>query len=157
MVVLVAILVIFLLLIGLVGCILPILPGQWIAYAALWVVRLAGLPMDSRYLIVGGIATLVVTILDNIVPAWGAKKCRCSRRGVWWCFFGSIAGVFFLPWGVVIGPFLGAFLGELSLGRDGNAALISGMGALIGFLFGIGLKMALCGLFAYWCIQALFK
>lgn len=157
MVILVAILVIFLLLIGLIGCVVPFLPGVWIAYAALWVVRLAGLPMDSQYLTIGGIAALIVTVLDNIVPVWGAKKCRCSRRGMWGCFIGSIVGAFFLPWGVLIGPFLGTILGELSLGRDCSAALISGIGALVGFLFGVVLKMVLCGLFAFWCIQALFK
>lgn len=155
MVVLAAILAGFLLLVGLIGCVVPFLPGVWIAYAALWVVCLAGQPMDAWHLSAGGIATLVVTALDTVVPAWGAKKFHCSRRGVWGCFFGSVVGASFLPWGVLVGPFLGTILGELSLGRDGNAALVSGIGALLGFLFGVVLKIALCCLFAFWSIRAL--
>lgn len=156
MVILSAILAGFLLIVGLIGCVVPFIPGVWIAYAALWVVRLVDRqPMDAWHLTVGGIAALVVTVLDTVVPAWGAKKFHCSRRGVWGCFFGSIVGAFFLPWGVLVGPFVGTILGELSLGRDGNAALVSGFGALLGFLFGVVLKIVLCCLFAFWCIRAL--
>lgn len=156
MVVFAAILVGFLLFVGLLGCVVPFIPGVWVAYAALWAVRLMGWPVDVRHLTAGGIAALVVTVLDAVVPAWGAKKFRCSRRGVWGCLAGSVVGAFFLPWGVLLGPFLGTILGELSLGRDGNAALVSGIGALLGFLFGVVIKVALCCLFSFWCFRALF-
>ncbi len=155
MTILAAILVGFLLLLGFVGCVVPFIPGVWIAYAALWVLWAMGWTVGTGLLVAGGIAAIVVTILDFVVPAWGAKRFHCSRRGQVGCVIGTIVGAFVLPWGIVLGPFLGALFGELTLGRSGHDALLSGVGALLGFLFGVLLKFVLCGVYAVWCVRVL--
>ena len=69
---------------------------------------------------------------------------------------GSIVGiVFFSPWGIIIGPFGGAFIGELLGDRSAREALKSGMGALIGFLVGTVFKVVVCGYFVWCFVKAL--
>ena len=102
-----------------------------------------------------GVLTVVVTALDYLVPIWGAKVCKSSRAGLRGSFVGTIAGLFFLPWGLLLGPFFGAMIGELTQKRPLDVAARSGLGALIGVLGGIFVKTVACvvmGLaFWFWC------
>lgn len=136
-----------LLAVGLVGCFMPIVPGPTIAYSSLFVALAIGdhsSPTVQR-LVVAGVVTAVVTLLDYIVPAWGAKKFHCSRGGTFGCFVGTIVGLFFLPFGILAGPFLGALAGELISGKELGSALFGSLGALVGLLTGVLLKVACCG------------
>lgn len=137
-------LAVILLILGVIGCVAPILPGPILAYAALFCL----IPTDDcpsmATFVVFGILTIVVTIADSVIPAIGAKKFDCSRWGTWGCFIGTIIGVFFFPVGLVAGPFLGAFVGELIAGKSAQAAVRGGIGALLGFLAGTFLKLAVC-------------
>lgn len=140
-----------LLAIGLVGCFLPVLPGPVVAYSSLFVAMQTGdhsSPTVSL-LVVAGLVTAVVTILDYVVPAWGAAKFHCSRGGTVGCFLGTLGGLFFLPFGVLVGPFLGALAGELIAGRRFGSSLCGAFGALAGFLTGVLLKVACCGFLGY--------
>ena len=122
--------------IGVVGCFLPVLPGPPIAYAALFLALARGdhsSPGVSAF-VVAGLVTAAVLVLDWIVPALGARKFNCSRVGMLGCFIGTIVGLFFLPIGVVAGPFIGA---------------LAGFGALLGYVCGVVLKVACCGFIAY--------
>ena len=85
-----------------------------------------------------------VTVADYIVPAIGAKKFNCSRWGTVGCFAGTIIGFFFVPIGILLGPFLGAFLGELIARKPVGAALKGGLGAFLGFLSGVFLNLLAC-------------
>ena len=98
---------------GAVGCFLPVVPGPPIAYAALLLALARGDHSSPgvSVLVVAGAVMVAVLALDWIVPSLGAKKFNCSRIGMLGCFVGTIAGMFFLPYGVVAGPFLGAFAG----------------------------------------------
>ena len=100
------------------------------------------------------IAAGVVIVLDYVVPALGAKKFDCSKWGVFGCMVGTIVGIFFAPFGIILGPFLGAVAGELVAGKALSAAMRGGIGALLGFLAGVVLKFAACALFAWWFVQA---
>ena len=133
-----------LLLIGFVGCVVPVLPGPIIGYCGL----LALIPTErcpsTLVLVTMGLVIAAVTVADYVVPAIGAKKFNCSRWGTIGCFVGTIVGLFFVPIGILLGPFLGAFLGELIAMKPIGAALKGGVGAFLGFLSGVFLKILAC-------------
>ena len=93
-------------------------------------------------------------VLDYFVPLLGAKYSGGSRWGERGCLAGTLVGLFFMPWGIILGPFLGAFIGELLGGRETKEALRSGLGSLVGFLLGTVVKCALCGYFLWKFVEA---
>ena len=133
-----------LLVIGFIGCVVPVLPGPIIGYFGL----LALVPTEkcpsTLVLVAMGLLVAAVTIADYVVPAIGARKFDCSRLGTVGCFVGTLVGLFFVPAGILLGPFLGAFLGELIARKPVGAALKGGFGAFLGFLSGVFLKILAC-------------
>lgn len=132
--------------VGVVGCVVPVLPGPLAAYAG--VLFLLGTPRapGGGTLAVLGLLAVGATVLDMVIPGWGAKRFRCSKWGVWGSVIGALVGVGFFPWGLLAGPFLGAVAGEMASGRRLGAAAWSGVGALVGFLCGVLLKLTVCGM-----------
>ena len=139
-----------LMLVAAVGCFVPVLPGPLIAYGALWVPFAFGCPVSVGRLAVGAAVVVAVVLVDYILPAVCAKKFSCSRWGVFGCLVGSIVGLFFLPFGIVVGPFVGTVAGELIAGKAIAASLKGGVGALLGFVACLAMKLAAVGLFAWW-------
>ena len=137
-------------LLGFIGCFLPVLPGPAIAYASLFVLFAFGCPLTTAQLALGGGVLVVVTLVDYILPSVCAKKFKCSGWGVFGCFVGSIVGLFFLPLGIILGPFIGTIAGELIAGKDLAASFRGGFGALLGFVLCLGLKLVAVGLYAWW-------
>lgn len=134
----------FLILTGFVGCFIPVLPGPPLSYGGLLLLQATRFgDFSTNVLITFGILTAVVTIIDYFVPIWGTKKFGGSKSGVTGATAGIIIGLFMGPVGIILGPFLGAIAGEMIAGRNSTEALKSGIGSLIGFLVGTGLKLAL--------------
>ena len=110
----VLIIISFLLVIGgLLGCVLPVLPGPPLAYMGL---LLAHVTDKVEFSVVQLVSWLVLVIvlqgLDYITPMLGSKYTGGSEYGNRGCIAGTILGLFFIPWGIVAGPFIGAVLGE---------------------------------------------
>lgn len=144
------------LIVGLIGCILPMLPGPPVAYAGLLLLHLTDKVQFSTTQLLLWLATVVIVqILDYFVPMLGSKYSGGSRWGTRGCLIGTLIGLFFMPWGIILGPFLGAFIGELLGGRETGQALKSGLGSLLGFLFGTVLKCVICGYFVWKFIEAM--
>jgi uncharacterized protein YqgC (DUF456 family) len=143
---------VILILIGLIGCIIPGIPGPPIAYVGLFIqIFKTENPFTTRFLIIWALVTVLVSILDYVVPAIGTKKFGGSKRGVWGSVIGLLIGIFFFPpIGLIIGPFLGAFLGELTGGKETQEALRAGFGSFIGLMAGVTLKLAVTGVMAYY-------
>lgn len=139
------------------GCFLPLLPGPPIAYFSLWLVHFTTQAhFTTGQLVLWGCLVVFVQIADYLTPVMGTRYSGGSRLGNWGCAIGTIAGLFlFAPWGILFGPFLGAFVGELMDGKQSIDALKAGFGAFIGFLLGVVLKVALCGYFIYCFIEGL--
>lgn len=138
--------------VGFLGCFLPILPGPPISFVALLLLEWTEKsPFDSDTLWTWGLITAGVTALDYVVPIYGTKKFGGTKRGVWGSTIGLVVGlIFFPPFGIIIGPFVGAFLGEMSTGKSTNeAALRSAFGSFIGFLVGTLLKLIASGWMAW--------
>ena len=144
------------LLLGIIGCIIPAIPGVPLAYGGLWLLQATDMVQFSwKFLIIWGIVTVVVTILDTVVPVWGTKKLGGSKMGVWGSTIGLIAGMFLGPWGIIIGPFIGAVIFELIDNKNAHEAIKAGFGAFIGLLTGTILKLICCGMMTYYFITAL--
>lgn len=130
-------------LIGIIGCLVPVLPGPPISFIGLILLHLSRFGnFSTTALITLGAIALAVTLLDFIVPVWGTKKFGGSKYGIRGATIGLVIGLFLGPLGLIIGPLLGAFVGELIFKDNINYALKAGFGSLLGFLTGIGLKLA---------------
>ena len=143
------------LLIGIIGCIVPGLPGTPIAYLGLWIAQATErVDFSWQFLLVWGIVMVVVSALDYIVPAWGTKHYGGTKYGVWGSTIGVFVGLFFGAAGVILGPLVGAVLGEMLSGKALSEALKAGWGSFVGILFGTVIKLICCGLMTVELIQA---
>ncbi len=146
-------------LVGLVGCLLPIIPGPPLSFLALIILSFARNwePFSTTFLIVMAGLTLLVTVLDYVVPFIGAKKYGASKLGVWCSMIGMLIGVFFFPpWGMLIGAFVGAIAGEVLSGKEGKRSLRAAWGVFLGNVLGVGLKLAFCGAILFFYIKEMF-
>ena len=103
------------LLAGLIGCIVPMLPGPPIAYMALVLLHFTDkVQFTITQLLLWLLLVIVIQVLDYFIPMFGVKRFGGTSWGNWGCIIGTFTGLFlFPPWGVIIGPFAGAFIGEL--------------------------------------------
>ena len=148
---------IVLLIIGILGCILPMIPGPPLNYVGLLLLHFTSkYQFSTKFLIVWLIITAVVYALDYVIPAWGTKKFGGSKAGVLGSVIGLFVGLFFFPpLGIIAGPFIGAIAGELLSGKDSAVALKSGFGSFIGFLLGTLLKLIVSGMMTWYFFKEL--
>ena len=132
-----------LIIIGLLGCIVPVIPGPPISYVGLILLQLTDKPpFEAQTLVIWLLITIAVTLLDYVVPVWGTRKYGGTKKGVWGSVIGLLVGLFFFPpLGIIIGPFIGAVLGEMIAGKQSNDALRAGFGSFVGLLAGTLLKL----------------
>jgi len=135
----------FILLLGIIGCFVPIVPGPPISYGALLVFHFfSSYSIDENTLWLMAFVVIAVTIFDLWVQIYGVKKFGGTKKAVNGSIIGLIIGIFFLPpFGIIIGPFLGAFIGaRMEEDSDVNKSLKIALGALAGFLVGTMLKLS---------------
>lgn len=146
------------LLIGLIGCILPVLPGPPLTYIGILFLHFTEKHhFSTQFLIIWAVIAIVVTILDNVIPIWGTKKYGGSKKAIWGSMIGLVIGLFiFPPFGIIIGPFMGAVIGELMEGKETKEAIKSGFGAFMGFLGGTLLKLISSGMMIFYFFKELF-
>ena len=156
---LIVIIGIILLIVGLIGCILPIVPGPLIAWLSLPLLLLTSdgyADFDKTWFIIITVLMIVVTIIDFLLPIWGNKLTGGTNAGKIGSALGLVIGLIFLgPFGIIIGPFLGALIGELTINNDFHFAIKSSFGTLIGFLLGTVLKITVVILTVYEFIDCL--
>ena len=145
---------------GLVGSVLPWLPGPIfiLAGAALWAIATDFQTLGiGRLLILTGLVALSAA-LSFLAGAVGARGGGGSRWGMVGATVGAIVGLFFGPLGMIVGCVVGAVLAELLRGADLRGSVRSGVGALIGFLAGLAadlvVSLTMIGLFLYWVWRA---
>lgn len=162
------------LLLGLIGCVVPVLPGVPLSYVGLlllhWTERVQ---FSWQFLVIWAVITIVIQVLDFVIPAWGTKKFGGSKWGAWGTTIGLLVGLFMGPLGIVAGPFVGAVVGELLYFNrhpqnnatssattptipqsNFNRALRAGFGSFLGFLTGTLLKCICCGvMIAYFVME----
>ena len=131
--------------IGLLGLVLPAVPGTPLIFLGL---LLAAWAEGFRYVGLWTIVVLtIIAVLTYGIDLWatmfGAKKFGASKRAIIGALIGAIVGLFLGLPGVLFGPFIGAVIGELSVRRDLQQATRAGIGATIGLVLGAALKLAM--------------
>ena len=145
--------------IGLLGTVIPILPGPPFTYIGLLFMHWSKYTeYTTDFLLLFLLLTIAVTIVDNVLPVWMTKKYGGSKYATRGSLAGLIIGmVFFPPWGIIIGSFLGAFIGELIYDKQNHAkALKVGFASFVAFLLGTGAKLTLSVIMLYYMIKPLF-
>ncbi len=102
-------------------------------------------------IVIFGIITLVITILDYLLPIWGAKVYKASKYGIWGSIIGMIIGIFFFPpWGMIAGILIGAVLGELIAGKESSQAFKIGVVTFIASIIMIIAKLIISGIMTFY-------
>lgn len=133
-----------LMLVGIVGSILPVIPGTPVSWIGLILLYLApSIPFNWPFIIITGVVAVFIYVMDYLIPAMGTKKFGGSKAGAWGTTIGLFVGIiFFPPFGILIGPFLGALLGELLFNKtEGPQALKAAFGSFMGFLASTFIKL----------------
>ncbi|MDD5015420.1 MAG: DUF456 domain-containing protein [Atribacterota bacterium] len=132
--------------IGIVGCIFPAIPGPPLSYAALILLQFAKEePVFSKsFLVRFAVFTIIVSLIDYFLPLLGAKLYGTSKYGIWGAIIGMMAGIiFFPPFGMILGIFIGAIIGELIAGKENSMALKAGLVTFIGSIIALFIRLSL--------------
>lgn len=159
--ILIDIIAIIVALIGIIGCIIPALPGPPLTYCSLLLLYLFDNPdyhITGKFLIIWIAIVIVVSILDYVVQPYFTKLTGGSQLAVRYSVAGMLAGmIFFPPFGIILGAFLGALIAELWVNKKPlGTSLAAAFGSFLGFLFGTGLKLAASVTMLYYTIRFIF-
>ena len=140
---------------GIVGSIVPGLPGPPLSWVGLLLIylshRMGGADMTTSFLLIWLGITIAVTILDYIIPSKVTKLAGGSKAGSTGAMIGMIIGIFLTPIGMIPCSLLGAFLAEMFQENKSAAdALKSALGCFLGFLIGTGMKLLASGMMFYY-------
>jgi uncharacterized protein YqgC (DUF456 family) len=147
------------LLAGLAGAVVPVLPGPPLSYVGLLLLQWSGHGgFSTGFLWLWAAITVAVTIGDYFLPALITRQFGGSRSATIGSILGLLAGLFFFPpIGLIIGPFLGAFAGELIHNRtNGAKALNVATGSFLAFILSIGTKLIVCAMMMFYAVMAMF-
>lgn len=146
----------FCVILGLFGSFLPVLPGLGISWVGLVFLYFTNaVPANYWVLGIALLITVIISVLDYVIPAKGTKRFGGSSYGIWGTNIGLIIGILApVPFGFIIGPFVGALIGELIYDfKDHNRALKAATGSFVGFLASSFMKFIVCvmylGLFVW--------
>jgi uncharacterized protein YqgC (DUF456 family) len=147
-----------LMLLGLAGSILPILPGPPLSFIGLFLLALLkhfSPPLTPTLVIILAIVTILVSVMDYIIPLLGAKRYGASKWGVWGSVLGMAIGIFWSPFAMVLGAFIGAVVVEWLVGKKKGEALRAGWGVVMGALFATILRLGVSGMMTCYFVLAL--
>lgn len=146
----------FLILLGIIGCVVPLLPGPPVSYVGLLILQLREeAPFTTKFLIIWAVIVVAISLIDYLVPLYGTKRFGGTRYGVWGCAVGLIIGFWFGPVGIFAGPFLGAFVGEWLGNQTAEKALKAALGSFVGFLFGTVIKLIASVMMLYYFVLSI--
>ncbi|MGW1455025.1 DUF456 domain-containing protein [Salegentibacter mishustinae] len=125
-----------LMILGILGSFLPVLPGVPLSWVGLLLLYLApSVPINYWVLGIAFILAAIIYALQLVIPAMGTKKYGGSKAGMWGATIGLVIGIFVpIPLGIIIGAFAGAFIGEIINKSDSKSALRAAYGSFIGLL-----------------------
>lgn len=129
---------------GILGSVLPVLPGPPLSWVGLLLLHLTTtLPEDWTFLGITLVIAMVIFVLDYIIPVVGTKKFGGTKYGMIGTTVGLLVAIFFPvlgPFGIIIWPFVGALVGELINKADSKTATKAAFGSFLGFITGTFMK-----------------
>lgn len=133
---------VLLMILGILGSFLPVIPGPLTSWIGLLVLHFTeGVQLSTTFLVVTLIVAVFIYVLDYIIPAIGTKRFGGSKEGMIGTTLGLVIGLIApIPFGIIIGPFIGALVGEMIHRNDINKALKSAFGSFLGFIASTFLK-----------------
>ncbi|OPZ74868.1 MAG: hypothetical protein BWY80_00401 [Firmicutes bacterium ADurb.Bin456] len=145
--------------VGIIGTVLPALPGATLIWLGMLVyglfVKFHNLPWT--FYVAQGLAVVLIFLLDYLAGIWGTRRYGGSRVAVLGSILGGLLGVILLgPFGLIFGPFIGAVAGELYNRNSLDRAFQVGFGTLIGFLGGTVLKLLVEVIMIVWFFMTIF-
>jgi len=147
-----------LVLLGLAGSILPILPGPPLGFIGLFLLALLrhfSPPLTPALIIILAVVTIFVVVMDYIIPLLGARRYGASKWAVWGSVLGMAIGIFLSPFAMLAGAFAGAVVVEWLAGKKKGEAFRAGWGVVMGALFATVLRLAVSGVMTYYFVRAL--
>ena len=145
--------------VGIAGSVIPGLPGPPLSWVGMLLAYLAkgtngsGDPMTTKMLVIWLAITVIVTVLDYIIPAYFTRLTGGSKVAARGAIVGLFVGLFVPPIGIIVGTLLGAFLADFFIEDNGAwASFKSSIGAFMGFLGGTGIKLIASGFMMYYII-----
>lgn len=135
-----------LIILGMAGSFMPILPGPLTSWFGLFIFNLIPTAeIESTILVITFIIAIIIFILDNLIPIYGSKYFGATKYGIIGASTGLVVGILSpIPFGILIGPILGALIGELIFNNDLKKSIKSSIGVLIGFLASSLIKFVTC-------------
>lgn len=135
-----------LIILGMAGSFMPILPGPLTSWFGLFIFNLIPTAeIDSTILVITFIIAIIIFILDNLIPIYGSKYFGATKYGIIGASTGLVVGILSpIPFGILMGPILGALIGELIFNNDLKKSIKSSIGVLIGFLASSLIKFVTC-------------
>ncbi|WP_043290496.1 DUF456 domain-containing protein [Pseudoxanthomonas spadix] len=132
-------------LVGTAGVVLPVLPGLPLTFAGMLLAAWVGGFQQVGWitLTVLGVLTALSVVVDLLSTALGAQRVGASRLAIIGSIIGTLAGLLFLPIGILVGPFAGALIGEMLHGRELGQATKVGLATWMGLMLGVVLKVGL--------------
>jgi len=152
----VGVVVAVLMLAGLVGAVVPLLPGTPLVFAGALVYAVATdfAPVGAGRLVILALLAIAGWALEHVAGALGARRAGGSRAAVVGALLGALVGLAFAPLGLLLGPLAGAILGELISGRDPSGSVRTGIGTALGMLGGVvahfAFALTMVTLFVWW-------
>lgn len=127
--------------IGIAGALIPALPGPPLSFVGLLLLLLCdNNEIGIAPIVTAGVMAVVITILDYVAPLWLTKKKGGTKYGMWGAAIGMVAGIFAGPLGIVLCPFIGAFIGELMAKSPTDKALKTAFISFAAFMLTTGIK-----------------
>ena len=128
---------------GFAGSVLPVIPGPPLSFIGLLLLLpCEGATVSNATLWVSGIFLILVSVLDYVAPIWFTNLTGGSKQGTRGSMIGMLAGLFFFPpWGLIFGPFIGAFIGELVANSGKKKAFKVAFMSFLGFILTTGMKL----------------
>lgn len=147
--------------IGIIGSIVPGLPGPPVSWVGLLLVYVGensgGHPVTTTALFVWLVVMILVTVLDYVVPAQFAKVTGGSKAAGWGAVIGLFVGLVVPPVGMILGSLLGAFFAEmLSADKSALESAKASLGVSFGFIAGTGMKLIVSGMLMYYIVVGCF-
>ncbi|MEM7103185.1 MAG: DUF456 domain-containing protein [Bacteroidota bacterium] len=144
---------------GIIGCIVPGLPGPLLSWLAVLAYSFTGAEnaFGTSGILIWGVVAVIGLLADFIVPAAATKKFGGTKAGIWGGIIGTFIGLSFPPIGLILGPLLGAIAGDLLGGKQIQSAMKSGFGNFLGFVVGTVIKLVIAiviGVVVLWRITA---